>query len=241
MLHQTTADVADLTFHVCSSVFAVLPASVVAVGQILGKHLVDNWDALPAVLKEHSRNELFKNLTPTGVTCLARLRCFYILSLVHQSLEGDDAAQSPTSCLTLIQTHIGVFAQLDAMCSPFDLGSLASGYASGLTELIRKGNVTIDELTEDAPSAVQPAQESSTPAVAADSAAVASSSASGNDGTRMVSYRELSVLATDHAKKGEGIAGTSGILFATEAVQEFCLLLAADLMMQCRSPCLVGP
>ena len=240
MLHQTTADVADLTFHVCSSVFAVLPASVVAVGQILGKHLVDNWDALPAVLKEHSRNELFKNLTPTGVTCLARLRCFYILSLVHQSLEGRCGAISD-KLLTLIQTHIGVFAQLDAMCSPFDLGSLASGYASGLTELIRKGNVTIDELTEDAPSAVQPAQESSTPAVAADSAAVASSSASGNDGTRMVSYRELSVLATDHAKKGEGIAGTSGILFATEAVQEFCLLLAADLMMQCRSPCLVGP
>lgn len=244
VLHQTTADIPDLAFHVCSAVATALPPAVVSAGQILSKHLVDHWDAFPSALKDHPRNEfLQKILTPTGVTNLARMRCFYILSLLHQSLDGRCGNITGDKLMTLIQTHMTVFAQMDGTCSAAseDLGLLASGYGSGLLELVRKGKVTIDELTEDAPAPAttqashEPSSGKDGPAASAPNSGGGDAGSPASDGPRMISYSALSLLSTNHVEKGRGVEGTSGMLFSTESLRELRLLLAADLMMQSRS------
>ena len=238
IVHQPHADVMDVVFSICNIVSTELPAEVVAASQILADHAVGTWGDLHPALREHEQHEFVKAMfTMKGLSGLNGLRKSYIVCACVSALHGRVAAKKEQLQLWVKQ-HSSVLAEMDGLCGVMGPETLSSGYGIAFTELLKKGSVTLAEITDE-PKATQPGADKVQEKISFESAQ--GKTISGSDESecgRLISQWDMSKF--DLAKQAEAKAsdlnsGVGSLLTSSEAVHELQLYLAADMMMKART------
>ena len=226
-VHQHAADVMDVTFHIVQVTCTIMPPAVVAAGKIITSLVANTWGGeLPAALLDHPDQDFVRAIfTTKGISALAELRKDYIVAACVHAL-GDRVKCRPEQLQEWVKSHNAVLLELDNMCEVGDLEALSSGYGTAFVELLKKGKVTIAELSEDKDSTSEKEKESVAAAGSNQQSSDSSGAVNGPDG-RLCSLLELSKLCQNDQLNAFGLS-------TTDALHELRLLLAADMMTKSR-------
>lgn len=232
-VHQRDADVMDAVFHIVQATCAIMPPAVVAAGKIITSLVAATWGGeLPAALLEHPDQEFVRAIfTTRGVSALAELRKDYIVTACVHAL-GDRVKCKQEQLQQWVKNHNAVLLELDNMCEVGELDALSTGYGTAFVELLKKGSVTIAELSEEKDINSEKETSFVTEAGGNRHSSDGTGAATGPDG-RLCSLHELSMLCQRNQVNAFGLS-------TTDAMHELRLLLAADMMTKSRQEIVVA-
>ena len=227
IVHQPNADVMDVVFQICQLTCAIVPPAVVAAGKIISSLVAGTWGgALPVALQEYPDQDLVRAIfTNKGISGLAELRKDYIVGACVHAL-GERVKCKTEQLQQWVKSHNAVLLELDRLCDVAELDALSTGYGTAFVELLKKGSVTMAELSEESGASSHSEKEKDTGS-AAGSATTNADQASGAADGRLCSLRELSKLC-----QADQVNAFS--LSTTESLHELRLLIAADMMAKSR-------